>query len=303
MTLKFRELEVFRAIMESGSITTAARRLHVTQPAISKMLSQAEDRLGYQFFIRDHGRLTPTVEARALLPEVMKALAANESVQRFAEDLRSSRSGLVTIAAVPSICTSILPSTIRLFREGRPDVSVVLKSMGNHDVIALVAERGVDLGFVLLPLEDTQTLFRDIWASDLQCILPLGHPLATLKRINPQDLVGFPFVSLSRDRPLGMLIESAFAEAKQRHVIAVEVTQSATAVALVRAGAGIAVLDGFSLMSDSGVGLITRPFVPTTRVTCRLLWSRHYPITRLASKLVELLDEEIQRLVDTGLLR
>jgi len=303
MILKFRELEVFRSIMEFGSITAAARMLHVTQPAISKMLSQAEDRLGYPFFIRDHGRLTPTSEARALLPEVMRMLAANESVQRFAEDLGLSRSGRVTIAAVPSICTSILPSVIRLFRKGRPDVSVVLKSMGNHEVIALVAEHGVDLGFVLAPLEDTQTLSRDIWTSDLYCILPLRHPLAALKRVGPRDLVGLPLVSLGRDRPLGMLIENAFAAAKQRHVIAVEVTQSATAFALVRAGAGIAVLDGFSLMSDSGGGLIARPFVPATRVTCRLLWSRHHPMTRLASKLVDLLDAETRGLADTGRLR
>jgi DNA-binding transcriptional LysR family regulator len=300
MPLKIRELEVFRAIMEVGSITGAARLLHVTQPAISKMLQQTEDRLGFQCFVRDQGRLTPTAEGRALLPEVMKAVSAIEWVQRFAEDLKAARSGLLSIAAVPSLSTSILPPAIRRFRAGRPNVGVALKSLTNHEVIRLVAEHRVDVGLVLLPADDAQTLSRHMCASDLTCVLPQGHPLATLEKIGPRELSRYPLVSFGRDRPMGVLIEQAFERLKLRHVIAVEVTQSAAALALIRAGAGIAVMDGFALMDHPEPDLVVRPFSPTIRVTCRLLWSRHHPMTRLTSTFVDVLDDEIKSLTNTG---
>jgi DNA-binding transcriptional LysR family regulator len=296
MSLKVRELEVFRAIMATGSITQAAQLLHVTQPAISKTLQQTEDRMGFRFFVRDHGRLTPTPEARALLPEVMKAVSAIESVQRLAEDLKSVRTGLITLAAAPALATSILPPVIRHFRDGRPDVSVSLQSLTNLEVARLVAEHRVDLGFVLAPTEDAGALARDLCTTGLVCVVPRGHALEAGATVGARELGRFPLISFSLDRPIGTLIDRAFEQAGMRRVIAVEVTQSAAALALVRSGAGIAIMDGFALMGQTEPGLIMRPFRPALRTTCRLLWSRHHPQSRLAATFVGALDNEISRL-------
>ncbi len=300
MLLKFRELEVFRVIMETGNITVSASMLRVTQPAISKMLQQTEERLGFKCFIRDHGRLTPTPEARALLPEVMKAISAMESVQHFADDLKSARSGAVSIAAVPSISTSILPNAIRRFRAQRPNVMVTLHSMTNHEVVRLVAEHRVDLGLVMSPADDQDTFTRDICATDLVCVLPKGHALAGLAQVGPRELSEYPLISFGRDQPLSALIGEAFAAAKMRPVVDIEVSQSATALALIRAGAGIAVMDGFALMAHADEELVVKPFHPNVRLKCRLLWSRHHPVTRLASSFVEELEPEILQFIAAG---
>lgn len=300
MLLKFRELQVFRVIMETGNITMSASMLHVSQPAISKMLLQTEERLGFKCFTRDHGRLTPTAEARALLPEVMKAISAIESVQHFADNLKTARSGVVSIAAVPSISTSILPNAIRRFREERPNVIVKLSSMTNYEVIRLVAEHRVDIGLIMLPADDTDTLTRDICATDLVCVLPKNHPLAGLEKIGPRELSGFPLISFGRDQPLSTLVSQAFAKLQIRHVVDVEVSQSAVALALIRAGAGISVMDGFALMGYLDDDLVVKPFDSEIVLKCRLVWSRHHPVTRLATSFIESLEPEIVELAKAG---
>jgi DNA-binding transcriptional LysR family regulator len=300
MLLKFRELEVFRVIMETGSITMSASVLRVTQPAISKMLQQTEERLGFKCFIRDHGRLTPTPEARALLPEVMKAISAIESVQHFADDLKTARSGVVSIAAVPSISTSILPNAIRRFRAERPNVIVRLNSMNNHEVVRLVAEHRVDMGLVMLPADDQDTFTRDICATDLVCVVPKGHALAGVEKVGPRELSEFPLISFGRDQPLSMLVGEAFASLKMRPLVDIEVSQSAMALALIRAGAGIAVMDGFALMAQADDDLVVKVFHPNLRLKCRLLWSRHHPVTRLASSFVDDLEAEISQFIEAG---
>jgi DNA-binding transcriptional LysR family regulator len=294
MPLKVRELEVFRAIMDTGSVTGAARALHVTQPAVSKTLQQIENQLGFRCFLRQQGQLTPTPEARALLPEVLKAMAAIESVQRFATDLRSVRSGRLSIASVPSIAHSLVPMVVRRFQNDGRDVGISLMSVTNSEVIHLVADNRVDFGFVITPTDDGHTLSRDLYSSELTCVLPAGHALAGLKRITPHDLRNERLISLASDRPVGALTRRAFENRRVPLSIAVQVTQSTAALELVRAGAGIAILDGFAMSGLAATGLVSIPFRPAMKVTCRLMWSRHHPLSRLAEAFLAEADGVIQ---------
>jgi len=146
MGLKIRELEVLRTIMDTGSVTNAAQALHVTQPAISKSLQQIEEHLGFDCFIRQQGQLIPTPEARALLPEILKAMAAMDAMERFVVDLRTLQSGRLSVAAVPSIVHTLLPAAVRRFLQERRDVGVSLLSTTNTEVVRLIADNQVDLG-------------------------------------------------------------------------------------------------------------------------------------------------------------
>lgn len=287
MGLKIRELEVLRAIMETGSVTSAAQTLHVTQPAISKTLQQIEDQLGFACFIRQQGQLVPTPEARALLPEILKAMAAIDAMERFAASLRTLQSGRLSVAAVPSIVHTLLPAAVRRFLHDRRGVTVSLLSATNTEVIRLVADNQVDLGFVLTPTEDSHTLSRDIYSSELICVLPAGHRLASLKLIRPQNLRQESLISLAPDRPVGALTRRAFEDSNVPLSISVQVTQSTAALELVRAGVGVAILDGFAMDDLEAAGLVALPFRPVMRITARLIWSRHHPLSRLAAAFLE----------------
>jgi DNA-binding transcriptional LysR family regulator len=283
MNLRFRQLEIFRAVMETGSVTEAARLLRVSQPAVSKILQQAEGQLGFQLFVREHGTVTPTAEARKLLPELIKALSAVESVNRLADDLRDARSGIVTVAASASFGNSLIGTTIERFRAVRPQVRVVLQTLLNHEIVEFVAENKVDLGLALSPAEDSATIAQDFCKSDLLCVMTLDHPLAKRQSVSLQELQNFPLISFSRDRPIGALIEAAYVRAGLRRSIAIEVTQSWTACALVQARSGVAVVDGFALLGGMFSDLVAKPLRPRIRIAGRLLIPRHRPMSRLAA--------------------
>jgi DNA-binding transcriptional LysR family regulator len=300
MNPRFRQLEIFRAVMETGSVTEAARLLRVSQPAVSKILQQAESQLGFQLFIRVRGTLAPTVEARKLLPELIKAFSAMESVNRLAHDLRDSKSGVVTVAASASFGNSLIGKTIERFRLSRPRTRVVLQTLLNHEIVEFVAEQKVDVGFALSPAEDGCTVASDFCSTDLFCVMPRKHALAKFPSINVQKLQSYPLISFNSGRPIGALLESVFEGAGLRRNLAIEVTQSWTACALVQAGAGIAIVDGFALLGGMFSDLVKKPLAPRIQITGRMLKPRHRPTSRLADAFISEFETVVQEHVVRG---
>lgn len=300
MNPRFRQLEIFRAVMETGSVTEAARLLRVSQPAVSKILQQAESQLGFQLFIRVRGTLAPTVEARKLLPELIKAFSAMESVNRLAHDLRDSKSGVVTVAASASFGNSLIGKTIERFRLSRPRTRVVLQTLLNHEIVEFVAEQKVDVGFALSPAEDGSTVASDFCSTDLFCVMPRKHPLAKFPSINVQKLQSHPLISFNSGRPIGALLESVFDGAGLRRNLAIEVTQSWTACALVQAGAGIAIVDGFALLGGMFSDLVKKPLAPRVQITGRMLKPRHRPTSRLADAFISEFETVVQEHIVRG---
>ena len=281
MNLNLRELEVFRAVMETGGVGTAAALLGMTQPAASKMLRQAEDRLGFPLFRRDRRRLVPTPEAHALLPELLGALAAIGGLERLADALRAGRGGRLSIAAVPVLATALLPPAVQAFRAGRPDVSLRLRGMSALEVVNQVADHRADLGLILGGATDARVVAHALEASAIGCALPRGHPLAARRSLRLADLGGVPVITLGPQQPVGRLVLAAQAASAVGWRIAVEVSQSSIACSLVRAGAGIAILDGFGLAEARAQGLVTRPITPAMPLDVTLV----VPAERLPSRL------------------
>src|SRR3954451_5356982 len=87
--MNLRQIEVFHAVYVSGSVTAAARALHVSQPSVSKTLRHTEDGLGFALFRRLKGRLLPTEEARVLFREVDEVYGRLGSLRVTARNLRS----------------------------------------------------------------------------------------------------------------------------------------------------------------------------------------------------------------------
>src|SRR5256885_14278482 len=86
--MRLRHIEVFNAVMQTGSVSAAARLINITQPAVSRTLQHAELQLGFALFQRARGRLTPTNEALALFPHIEKLFEQLDEVQRLADNLR-----------------------------------------------------------------------------------------------------------------------------------------------------------------------------------------------------------------------
>lgn len=292
MTLNLRELEVFRAVMEFGNVTAAAEALRISQPAASKMLHQAEERLGFALFTRHRKRLIATAEAHALLPELIGAFTALRDMQRLADDLRGGRSGQLSIASVPALTTTILPPAVKAFRDQRPGVSVVLRSYTALETINLVADHRADLGLILGAAADRRIEARRLTTAEIGCALPPGHPLREKRVLGVEDLQQDAVISLGPQQPVGAALARAFADAGLPHRVAIETSQSVAACALVRAGAGIAVLDGFGLQEARAQGLLTRPLRPRALLTVSLVLARHRVPSRLTQAFMALLESD-----------
>ncbi|HEY8613048.1 MAG TPA: LysR substrate-binding domain-containing protein [Roseomonas sp.] len=290
MNFDLREMQVFRRVMELGSVTAAAAALNISQPAVTRMLQKTEQRLGFPLFIRERRRLRPTAEAQIMFPDTLGAFSAIEQVQRLAGELREGRAGILAIATIPALAGSILPGAIQRFRSRRPEASVTLQTFGAHEVIQRVASHRDDLGFIIGPVGNDALLVSDLRNSELTCVLPPNHPLAGCPSLAPADLAGAPLICPGRHLVLGEHLERAFAEANIPFRIAVEVSQAEAACALVRAGVGIGLMSGFGLMGARATDLVSRPFRPAVVSTARLLRARLRPLSRLAQSFVEVLE-------------
>ena len=295
-----RDLQVFRAVMECGSVTRAAQQLRMSQPAASKMLRQAEDRLGFQLFIREGKRLVPTAEAHALLPEWLGAAAALDGVSRLADALRKGRSGRLTIAAVPVLATALLPEVVQAFRTREPGVLISIRACTALEAAHLVADHRADLAVILGRTADLRVETERLGASAIGCVLPPCHPLTRRRRLSLADLADQHVISLTPQQPVGAMLRQALAQEPRMGQVVVEVTQSSTACALVRAGAGLAVLDGFGLREARAQGLLVRPLQPVLPLEVCLLRPRHHAQSGSAAHFIAQLRETARQALAEG---
>lgn len=283
--MNLRHIEVFHALMRSSSMTDAARRLNVSQPAISTVLKHAEQRLGMKLFERAGGRLFPTPEAIALFPEVEHIFARLEALALSAQGLREAASGVLSVAAAPTLANVLLPAAIAAFIAERPQVRVQLNTLATTQVITAVRDHATDLGLVYepaSPLAD-DIMVNPIGTFRVACVLPADHPLAAKATIGPEDLRGVPLVTFGARTPFGSRLAAAFADVGQPFEARVETSSSSTSVFLAAAGAGVALVDSAGALGDVFPTLTVRPFLPRIESRVLLLQARDRPPSRLAA--------------------
>ncbi|CAN5502015.1 LysR substrate-binding domain-containing protein [soil metagenome] len=288
--MNLRQLEVFHAIMQSGTVTGAARALNVSQPAVSAVLKHAEQRLGMKLFERIGGRLHPTPEASNMLPDVSDIFARVETLGRSMQAMKDGRSGRIVIATTPTLVNGYLPRAVGLFRKESPNVHVTLRSLPNPLAIEEVELRHADMGVVYGPAPDAGVESEFLGTTEIVCVLPRGHRLARKKTISASDLVGESIASLGATTMLGALIdEAARRDGTEPPEITLEASSSLTACLMVGEGAGVALVDRTVAVTGKFGDLAFRPFVPTVSVSIQLIYPGSRPRSRAAQKLSELL--------------
>jgi DNA-binding transcriptional LysR family regulator len=296
MLLTFRQLQVVRAVSQWGSVTRASAELGVSQPAVSMLLRESASVAGFPLFLRRDGRLQPTAETRVLLADLDRIFEGVDRVNRLVEDMRDQKVGTVHIAATPTLADNIVPPAVALFRKARPHVRITIQTMDNLSVVANVAREQVDFGLALSPVGFRDGRLVELGRADLVCIVPRDHPLAGQASVTPLDLADVPLISFSRSLPLGQLVEQAFRAAGIQQRIALEVNQSSLACALVRAGAGIAILDPFWLADGTDPQIVKLRLEPATPVAAHALFPPSGSPSRVALRLLSAIQSTAERL-------
>ncbi len=292
--MNFRELEIFRAIMRGGTITEAARMLRISQPAVSTALRHAEDQLGMKLFRREQGRIHPTAEAITLYPEVESLFEKLGAIQRFADDLRTAHSGLISIAATPTLTYAFLTDAMNRFRQRRPNVRFLIDVTHTQRIVDLAASRQIDLGLIFTPSQNPGLTIEDLGATELVCVIRKDHPLRDLPFIGPTDIGDFPLITNARN-PFFHRIEQAFRRCRMELDITVAVNHTITSYLLVNAGVGIALVDPW-VHPTLFPGLIRKRFRPRVEIRPRIVFARAQPLSRLAALFVGDLRETAETL-------
>jgi DNA-binding transcriptional LysR family regulator len=242
MNITLRQLQAFCTVARLGSFTKAASALHTTQPALSVQIGQLEDSLNLRLFDRTTRAVTITSVGRELLPRAERTLMELAGLIDSATGLGSKNVGRVVVAALPSVASSLLPEAIAKFSLQFPGVQVMLKDALGAEITELVRTDQVDFGISGEAPTDAGLEFTVLGADEMVAVTPPDHPLGSMKRLTLESLVDYPLILMSRNSSVRRLVDDAFAEKGRLANPVQEPAYMATAIAMVRAGLGVAVL-------------------------------------------------------------
>src|SRR3954468_5615392 len=147
--MRLRHIEVFHAIMQVGTISGAAQVLHISQPAVTKVLQHAELQLGMPLFERVRGKLYPRPEAHRLFIETEKLHRDLQGIRRLAASLKGRAVETVRLVSTPTIAISVLPAAMTAWRRAFPDTRCALATHHTTEIVNTLRLGEADLALSL----------------------------------------------------------------------------------------------------------------------------------------------------------
>jgi DNA-binding transcriptional LysR family regulator len=291
--MNLRHMEVFNAIMRTGSVTGAARALNVTQPAVSAVLKHCESQLNMKLFTRVSGRLQPTPEANAIFPEIAAIFGRVDGVNALTQDLAGGRLGTVSIAAAFPIANGYLTKAVATFIADRPKVRVALQSLTSPQVLASVVNREVELGIAYEPVVSSEVETKVLMRAGIACVMRSDHPLARRKEVAVRDLERHSIITYLPQALFRRYVDCALSAAGIVPNITAQVGLSLTGIMLARHGAGVALVEPFLVASMGLPGLVARPLKPRIEVKTLLIRHKSAPHSKIMNEFVGHLTREV----------
>lgn len=279
--MNLRQIEAFRAIMTEGSVTQAAVALGITQPAVSCLINNLEESMGFLLFKRHRGRFQPTSEAEVFLEDAERLLVSYRRTVRTARNIRDLKTGSLRIAALPAVSMNFLPRLIARFVRARPEINVSLQTRSSVQIKEWVSVQLFDIGFVELPAEGP-AIDCDPLSLQCLCAVPENHALASRNEVTPHDLKGEQLIVPNPEHTAHYQLKAAFEKEGVPWVPFIESHLFTPNCRMVAEGAGIAIVDPFTAYDFIGQGLVFRPFAPRIPYDLGLIYPALKPRSRLA---------------------
>ena len=283
--MDYRQVEAFRAVMLTRSMTVAASQLHTSQPNVSRIIARLQKETGLTLFKRVGLRLVPTPEAEALFREVQRSFVGLGQIQEAAAAIRELGSGGLRIAASAALSVGVLPAAIRLFRENHRDVAISVHTSDSGTVCKWVSEGFCDFGLASFVPDMPELAVELLHQESGLCIVPAGHRLASRRRVQARDLEGEPFISLARSDQARIKIDAAFVP--DRRKLTLETPYAVTICTMVGLGLGVSVVNPMVLRSLSLPGVKALPFSPAVDFRCHAVRAAHRLDQALAGEFIE----------------
>jgi DNA-binding transcriptional LysR family regulator len=284
--MRLRHIEVFNAVMLTGSVSAAARLINVTQPAVSRILAHAELQLGFALFQRTKGRLVPTSEAQTLYPHIERLFQQLDEVQRLANSLKAGdRADELHLLTVLALSYEIIPRALKSFRAQHPDVRVTVEALHSPQIISSLVLQEADVGFVFSSVAHPSLEQQSLAQGRMMCVAPKGWLSSTIVKkgaVGLMDLADKPVISLDVRDPVGTHLNHACREAGVGLQSVVTVQTYHAALALAHHGIGIALVDSCTAVSADASKVAVVALEPSIPVSIRALRPVQRPSSLLA---------------------
>ena len=273
-----RQIEAFKAIIETGTVSEAAQVLGISQPAASKLLAHLEAASGLSLFDRSHGRLVPTAQGMRLYEEIDRIFSGMKQVERAIESIRWEERGRLSVGVMPGLAGPFLANALQRLLTRRPSVYVSVAARSSQFICDWLLSHQLDVGLVNGRIESPHLISEPLLSHSLVCVLPPDHHLADRSSVLVQDLAGERFISFAPGSITRTRTDELFEQADIAPNRVMDATTAPTVCELVAAGLGISVMHPLLVQAARGDALAIRPFLPRTDcafLLCRLANGRN----------------------------
>lgn len=277
-----RQVEAFRALILTSSTVRAAEALHITQPAVSRLVREFQDALGLTLFEKEGNRLRPTNDALALYAEVERSFVGLDKIAQAARELRTRRAGALRIAAMPALCNGALPRFAGEFSSAHAGVELELYGLSSQSVVDRIVSEQCDIGFAAAPIEAGAIQVEKMPAVRYVAVLPAGHRLARRTVIRPDDLKDESFIALGDATRSRFRIDEVFGKHGITRRTRLKTPLSEIACALVAAGAGVSIVDPFTAREFLSRDVLVRRFEPAIEFQVAAVYPARRALSGLA---------------------
>lgn len=292
MKLKFRQLQAFHAIVETGTVTGAAEALGVSQPGISNLLAELERQTGLDLFARRHGRLVPTPEAEILHREIDTVVRGLDHVTQAVVDLQNKQMGHLQVASQHSMSFGIMPKLIADFARTRPEMNISFQSQYSSKIQEWVVSGLFEIGVCEMPLlYDTLTVHP--LHIETKIALHKDNPLVRHAVLTPQLLRDEPFVVMGPDHITSRRLRKVFEEADVPLRTRVHSHLFKNLLSFVKEGMGVALLDRFGIEFDSDPRFVARTFDPMIPMDMAIVTSATRPLSQVGKEFLTFLIDAL----------
>ncbi|MDA0846496.1 MAG: LysR family transcriptional regulator [Proteobacteria bacterium] len=289
--MNFRQLKAFNAVMQTGSITGAAKQMLVSQPSVTRLIRDLELNLGFTLFVRQGRGIIATVEARRFHLAVESTFLNIERLDDLAASIRKKAVGRISIGVIPTFSTSLLPKVLGQMRRQDDATHSIIYTHNTPAIVDAIRLQQFDLGIVSRspPYVGVDILYQTM--VNYVTLIPEDHVLANSDGpIDLRDVAGhLEFVTFGSVYPLEMQGMDANLAEKFQSNARYSVANVLAGAALVREAGVPAIVDPFSArMSVASGGVVIRPIVQNMKYHIAII-----------TRGIDMMTQETRQLADT----
>jgi DNA-binding transcriptional LysR family regulator len=246
-----RQLEMFRAVAEEGTFTRAARRLHVSQSAVSRQIQLLEGELGGLLLYRSAKGVTLTAQGELLLRTANRIHRdLREAIWEISETQELKR-GRLSIAGGMTVCLYVLPKLLKRFRALHSDVDLLVTSGSAESVLRLLRNHQVDLALLTLPMVGADLVMQPVLREELVVVAARKHPVVRRHVIDARSIARYPLVLFEPDSNTRRVIDRFFFEQQIPMNVVMETESVEIIKAMVASGLGITLIPYAAIAADA----------------------------------------------------